>query len=286
MQSLSDGFTLSNEVQIPCIGFGTWDIPNGAPTAEAVASALKAGYRHIDCAALYGNQSSVGAALKASGLPREALYINSKVWNTHRGYDKALQAFDASLAELGLDYLDMYLIHWPATSRQHDNWREINTGTWRALEKLYKDGQVRVIGVSNFWPQHLEALLDKAEIAPMVNQIEYHPGQMSPNVTDFCRQHDILVEAWSPLGEGAMLHNATLLEIAGRYRKSVAQLCIKWCLQNGVLPLPRSRSAAHIVENAAVFDFELTSSDMQRINDLAYFEGSGLHPEEVAENFM
>lgn len=286
MLSLNDNFILGNDVHIPCIGFGTWDIPVGEPTETAVAAALKAGYRHIDCAVLYGNQASVGAALKASELPRETLYINSKVWNTHRGYAKALQAFDATLAELGLDYLDMYLIHWPATARQHDDWREINADTWRALEMLYKDGRVRAIGVSNFWPQHLEALLDKAEVAPMVNQIEYHPGQMSPAVTDFCKQHGILVEAWSPLGEGTMLHNVTLLEIAGRYGRSVAQLCIKWCLQNEVLPLPRSRSAAHIAENAAVFDFELSAADMQRINDLAYFEGSGLHPDEVDENFM
>lgn len=286
MHGLGDGFTLSNGVQIPCMGFGTWDIPLGEPTVAAVTAALKAGFRHVDCAELYGNQLSVGRALKACGLPREAVFINSKVWNNHRGYDKAIKAFEATLAELGLEYLDMYLIHWPATARQYADWRDVNADTWRALEKLYKDGRVRAIGVSNFWPHHLAALMATAEIAPMVNQIEYHPGQTSPKVTDFCRQNNIQVEAWSPLGEGAMLHNAVLKEIAGGYGKSVAQLCLKWCLQNGVLPLPRSCSAAHIAENAAVFDFELTAADMERINGLAYFEGSGLHPDELDEEFM
>ena len=288
MQCLNDGFILNNGVKIPCIGFGTWDIPNGEPTVKAVAAALKAGYRHVDCAALYGNQKSVGLAVRQAGVPRHELFINSKVWNTDRGYDKALKAFEASLAELGLDYLDMYLIHWPATARQYDDWRELNLSTWRALEKVYQDGRVRAIGVSNFKPHHLKPLMDGAEIMPMVNQVEYHPGEMQAETTAFCAENSILTEAWSPLGEGLLLHNATLLEIAREYQKSTAQVVIKWCLQNGVLPLPRSANAAHICENAAVFDFELRPDAMRRINELAYLENlsATLDPDAVDENFM
>lgn len=288
MRCLNDGFILSNGVHIPCIGFGTWDIPDGELTANAVTTALGAGYRHVDCAALYGNQRSVGLALRQSGVPRKELFINSKVWNTHRGYDKALQAFEDSLTELGLDYLDMYLIHWPATARQYDNWRDVNLSTWRALEKVYSEGRVRAIGVSNFKPHHLEPLMADADIMPMVNQVEYHPGEMQAATTAFCAEHNIVVEAWSPLGEGLLLHNATLLEIAAEYRRSVAQVVIKWCMQNGILPLPRSSSAAHICENARVFDFELHQDAIQRINELAYLEnlGAELDPDELDENFM
>lgn len=286
MRGLNDAFVLNNGVKIPCIGFGTWDLPDTEITVNAVKAALAAGYRHIDCAPLYGNQPSVARALREANLAREELFINSKLWNSDRGYDKVLRAFDASLAQLGLDYLDMYLIHWPATARQCANWREVNADTWRAFEKLYREGRVRAIGVSNFKPHHLTPLLETATVPPMVNQIEYHPGQLQAQVTDFCRSHNILVEAWSPLGEGAMLHNATMVEIARAYNKSVAQVCIKWCLQNGILPLPRSGNAAHIVENAAVFDFELAPQDVQRINDLAYFEGSGLDPDELEAEFM
>lgn len=280
-------FTLANGVKIPAVGFGTWDLPEGQGTVNAVKAALAAGYRHLDCAALYGNQPQVGAAVKAIGTPRGELFINSKLWNTDRGFDNALKAFDRSLNELGLDYLDMYLIHWPATANQREDWCEVNLDTWRAFEKLYKEGRVRAIGVSNFWPQHLKPLMQMAEIMPMVNQVEYHPGKTQADVTGFCAQNGILVEAWSPLGEGALMRSAELAEIAAKYGKSTAQAVIRWCLQNGVLPLPRSTSPTHIKENAEVFDFELRPEDMRRIDALAYAAAdSGLHPDEVAENFM
>lgn len=208
------------------------------------------------------------------------MFVTSKVWNTERGYEKTIAAFEKTLSDLGLDYLDLYLIHWPASSSQYDNWEEINLETWRAMTELYKAGRIKSIGVSNFLPHHLKALM-KTEVPPMVNQIEYHPGLTQAETVEYCKKHSILVEAWSPLGTGRMLNNETLKSIAGKYKKSVAQLCIRWCLQNGVLPLPKSVTPARIVENADVFDFEITAEDLNAINDMPYFGGSGLHPDKI-----
>lgn len=208
------------------------------------------------------------------------MFVTSKVWNTERGYEKTIAAFEKTLSDLGLDYLDLYLIHWPASSSQYDNWEEINLETWRAMTELYKAGRIKSIGVSNFLPHHLKALM-KTEVPPMVNQIEYHPGLTQAETVEYCKKHSILVEAWNPLGTGRMLNNETLKSIAGKYKKSVAQLCIRWCLQNGVLPLPKSVTPARIVENADVFDFEITAEDLNAINDMPYFGGSGLHPDKI-----
>ena len=280
MKKVADKFKLSNGYEIPCVGFGTWKI-NGDEAAEsAVINAINAGYRHIDTAAVYGNETGVGKAVKKCGIKREELFITSKVWNTMRGYDNTLAAFDESMEKLDLKYLDLYLIHWPASKNRFENWEKINYETWQALIKLYKEGRVRAIGVSNFLPHHLEALMS-AEIKPMVNQIEFHPGKMQEDALSFCRENNILVEAWSPLGRGAVLDNETLKDIAGKYNKSVAQICIKWCLQNGVLPLPKSVTPERVKENANVFDFEISDADMKIINEMPFCGGSPLHPDSI-----
>ena len=274
-------YKLNNGVSIPAVGFGTWQMPDGCTAVSAVKAALCGGYSHIDTAAVYGNEESVGRGIRESQADRSDLFVTGKLWNTERGYDKTIAAFEKTLQDLDTDYLDLYLIHWPASPSQYPNWREINSETWRALETLYDQGKVRAIGVSNFGVSHLEALLEDCRIRPMVNQIEVHPGQNQTEIVDFCRDHDILVEAWSPLGTGRMLANPVLNEIGEAHDKSAAQVCIRWLLQRGILPLPKSVTPHRIAENIDVFDFELTDEDMNRINEIPYFGGSGLDPDKV-----
>lgn len=278
---MGNNFKLNNEVLIPSIGFGTWQISEGKVVVNAVKCALTTGYKHIDTAAVYGNEKGVGQAIKESGTDRKELFITSKVWNTERGYEPTLKAFDQTLSDLQLDYLDLYLIHWPATKNQFNNWEQINYDTWQALEELYRLGRVRAIGLSNFLPQHIEPLLEQATVLPMVNQIEYQPGYMQTECVEFCNKHNILVEAWSPLGSGKLLKNETLQAIAKKYNKSVAQLCIKWVLQNGILPLPKSATPKRIKENLEVTDFTIELKDMDTINQMIPSGISGLHPDRV-----
>ena len=280
MHNPADSFTLGNGCAIPCLGFGTWQTPGGDTAVAAVKTALENGYRHIDAAAVYGNEPDVGRGIAASGLPRASIFVTSKVWNDKRGYESTLSAFEKTLTDLRLDYLDLYLVHWPASASRFSDWERINLETWRAMTKLYRDGCIRAIGVSNFMPHHLDALM-RTEVPPMINQIEFHPGQMQEETVRYCRQHGILVEAWSPLGTGKILSNFTLTSIASKYGKSVAQLCIRWCLQNHILPLPKSITPSRIAENANVFDFVISEEDMMAINSMDYFGGSGLHPDQV-----
>ena len=279
-KSLKDTFTLSNGYKIPCIGFGTWQTPDGETAVNAVKEAIKLGYKHIDTAAIYGNEKSIGKAIKESGINREELFITSKVWNKERGYKTTLKAFEKTLNYLSLDYLDLYLIHWPASVNQFKDWDNINLETWKAMTELYKAGKIKSIGVSNFMPHHLKSLME-TEIKPMVNQIEFHVGFMQEETFKYCNDNNILIEAWSPLGTGKMLDNDRLKEIANKYNKSIAQLCIRWCLQNNTLPLPKSVTPSRIKENTEIFNFVISGEDMKKINSMPYFGGSGHHPDKV-----
>lgn len=277
MNSLKDGFILHNGVKIPCIGYGTW-LTTDKQASDAVKAAIEVGYRHIDTAARYENEVGVGNGIIASGIDRKDIFVTSKVWNDCRGYEKTVASCEKTLADLKLDYLDLFLIHWPASPLQYDDYNAVNLSTWQAMIDLYKAGKVKAIGVSNFMPHHLEALV-QSEIVPMVNQIELHPGQLQEETLNYCRKHNILVEAWGPLGRGKMLNNPTLMEMAEKYGKTVAQLCIRWCLQNGVLPLPKSVTPSRIAENADVFDFVISDADMTTVNAMEYFGGSGHNPD-------
>ena len=278
--SLKDTFTLNNGYKIPCIGFGTWQTPDGETAIKSVKEAINLGYKHIDTAAAYGNETSIGKAIKESGVNRSELFITSKVWNKDRGYKTTLAAFEKTINDLQLDYLDLYLIHWPASVNKFNDWDNINLETWRAMTELYKAGKIKSIGVSNFIPHHLKSLME-TEVKPMVDQIEFHPGFMQEETFKYCNDNNILVEAWSPLGTGKMLNNETLKTIASKYNKSAAQLCIRWCLQNNTLPLPKSVTASRIKENTEIFDFVISDEDMKTINAMEYCGGSGYHPDKV-----
>jgi len=282
MQSVKDGYTLNNGVKIPCVGFGTWRIPDGDEVIRSVCSAVESGYRHVDTAAVYGNERGVGEAIKRCGVPREELFITSKVWNTERGYEKSLAAFDLTMKTLSLEYLDLYLVHWPAARGPQTEWEALNADTWRALEHLYKEGRIKAIGVSNFMPHHLEPLLRMTEVVPAVNQIEFHPGYYQWEAVELCREKNILIEAWRPLGKAILFSDETVLSIAKKYGKTPAQICVRWCLQHGTLPLPKSVTPARMDENADVFDFNLSPDDMAPLDNLPdNIAWSGEHPDTV-----
>jgi len=263
-KNLQDTTTLYNGIKMPWLGLGVFKVEEGPELVQAVKTAIAHGYRSIDTAAIYGNEESVGQGIgegmAAAGVSREDLFVTSKVWNADLGYESTLAAFETSLQKLKLDYLDLYLIHWPVAGKYKD--------AWKALEKLYRDGRVKAIGVSNFQIHHLEDLMKDAEIKPMVNQVEYHPRLTQLELKAFCEQHQIQLEAWSPLMQGQLLDNPVLKEIADRYHKSIAQVILRWDLQNGVVTIPKSTKEARIVENSTVFDFELSPEDMEKINSL------------------
>ena len=280
-KKFTDTVTLSGGVKMPCVGYGTWQTPDGEVARKCVSEAIKLGYRHIDTAAAYGNEVSVGEGIRDAGVAREELFITTKHWITNRGYEKTILACEESLRNLGLDYLDLYLIHWPAVKKIADNWEEINAETWRGFEKLYKDGKIRAIGVSNFLPSHLESLKARSTVKPMVNQIEFHPGYIQSERVNYCRTEGITLQAWSPLGSGAVLKNEFLEKIAAKYGKSIAQLCIRYALQNDIVPLPKSLNAERIAANMDVFDFVITGDDMAAIAAMEQTGYSGFYPEEA-----
>lgn len=279
--SLTDSFTMHNGKTIPCIGYGTYKTSE-EEVYDAVIAAIKAGYRHIDTAAFYKNEAGVGRAVRECGVPREDIFVTSKVWNTDRGYENTKKAFAESMERLGLEYMDLYLIHWPANKKQFgDEAKKINADTWRALEELYAEGKIRAIGLSNFLPHHIEELMEGAKVKPMVDQIEFHPGWAQLEISEYCRKKDIVVEAWSPLGRKDALDNEVLREIGAKYQKGTAQVCIRWVMQHGILPLPKTVNPDRMAENADVFDFELTAEEMRTIDELKNLGGQCALPDEV-----
>lgn len=275
---------LHNGMKLPNMGFGVWQIPKGV-TAHCVKLALKAGYRYIDTAAAYHNEKEVGEGIRQAmeeyGIKREEIFVSTKLWNDHRGYDKAVEAIETSLNNLGLDYIDLYMLHWPAVAKWHDNWRDINADTYRAVEDYYKQGKIKAIGVANYLAHHLEALIEDTNIKPMVNQIEYHPGFGQIESAKYCQEHGIIVEAWSPLGCGEVLQNKTLKQLADKYNKSTAQICIRWLLQKNILPIIKSTHEERMIQNMQVFDFEISSQDMQIIDAISYCGGMRFNPDEA-----
>ncbi|WP_030612729.1 aldo/keto reductase [Streptomyces sclerotialus] len=254
--------TLNNGVTMPQLGFGVWQIPDDE-AFKAVGHALEAGYRSIDTAAIYGNEEGTGKALAASGIARDELFVTTKLWNTEQGYDSTLRAFDASLAKLGLDYVDLYLIHWPLPAR------DTYVDTYKAFEKIQADGRAKAIGVSNFQPPHLQRLLNETSVVPAVNQIELHPELQQSDSRAFHAEHDIATEAWSPLGQGkGLLENATIGKLAEKHGKTPAQIVLRWHLQLGNVVIPKSATPSRIKENFDVFGFELDADDMKTIAGL------------------
>lgn len=264
MKNLQDTATLHNGVNMPWFGLGVFKVSEGAEVIDAVRTAIANGYRSIDTAAAYGNEEGVGQGiregLEKAGISREELFVTSKVWNSDLGYEETIAAYETSLKKLGLDYLDLYLIHWPVEGKFKD--------AWRALETLYKEERVKAIGVSNFHIHHLEELMKDAEIIPMVDQVEYHPRLAQQELHEFCKAHNIQLEAWSPLMQGELLGHPLLVEIAAKTEKTVAQVILRWDLQNGVVTIPKSTKEVRIIQNSQIFDFELTDEDMERISSL------------------
>jgi len=279
MKSLTDCYELSNGVKIPCIGYGTFQTPAGDTTVSSVISAIEAGYRHIDTAEAYGNEQSVGIGVKKSGVARKEIFITSKLNNGMHGYDNTMNAFEETMKKLDTDYLDMFLIHWPNPLKFRDDWQGANAGTWKAFEELYAAKRIRAIGISNFRRKHIEALLKTANVPPMVNQIRLCPGDTQDETVDYCRGKKMLLQAYSPLGCGEIFNVPEMKALAEKYGKTIAQICIRWSLQRGYNPLPKSVTPSRIRENADVFGFEIDAKDVQMIADLKGCVGYSIEPD-------
>lgn len=253
-------FTLHNGVKMPYFGLGVYLSQDGQEVVNAIQWAVEAGYRHIDTASIYNNEKGVGEGVRSCGVARESLFVVSKVWNTDQGYDSTRRAFDASMDRLGMDYLDLYLIHWPKAGMYKE--------TWRALERIYEEGRVRSIGVSNFMQYHLEDLLTEAEIVPMVNQMEFHPYLVQQSLLDYCRDKGIQYEAWSPLMQGHIFDVPLMQALAEKYQKTIPQVVLRYDLQKGVITIPKSSKKERIIANAEIFDFEISAADVQAMDAL------------------
>ena len=279
--SLADKLVLSNGVQMPGIGFGTWQVPTDSTLENAVSAALKLGYRFFDTAQIYGNASAIGRGVLLSDLPRAEIFISSKIWTSHRSYDGVMRAFTDIIEQLKTTYLDQLLIHRPATQGEPMIWQSQNAGTWRALEDLYEQGAVKVIGVSNFLPHHLVPLLARARIRPMVNQLEIHPGYPQFAAVNFCFKQNIAVQAWSPLGRGGLTHHPLLIELGEKYGVSPALIALRWSLQHGFIPVVKALDAEHMKSNLDAFGLTLEDEDMTRLDTMQQVAFSGLHPDTV-----
>ncbi len=264
---------LHNGIKIPSIGFGTYKSGNDEETSEIIKYALKVGYRLIDTASYYGNERGIGKGIKESGIDRKEIFVVTKLWNEDHGYDRTIEAFNKSLENLQLDYIDLYLIHWP---------NKLNADTWRAFEHLYKIGKVKAIGVCNFKIGHLEALKETAEIIPMINQVEVNPVNNKGKLLEYCNKNNIKLMAWSPIMRGAVLSKELMVSLAEKYKKTVAEVILKWHIQRGVIPIPKSSNEGRIKENFDVFDFNISEEDMKKIELLQ--EGDDVSVSGVPEN--
>lgn len=278
-------FTLNNGIKIPCIGYGTYKVV-GDTSKNDMKMALEAGYRYLDTASFYGNEKALGQAIRESGIKREDIFISSKAWKDELGYENVKKAFAQTLERLQMDYLDLYLIHWPMTGFDCENWKEVNLKTWRAMEELYDEGKIRAIGVSNFLPQHLLDIMKRGRIKPAVNQIEFHPGYTQEATVHFCQEHGILVQAWSPMGRMSIMHEPLLQNLAEKYQVSPVQICLKYALQRNVLPLPKSSSMERMQQNMDLFGFEISEEDMWYITTLPLMGWSGQHPDRARVRFV
>lgn len=277
---LNETYTLSDGVQVPKIGFGTWQMPNDEHTTKVVENAINVGYRHIDTAQMYGNEEAVGNGIKNSGIAREELFVTTKLNNQNHTYELAKKSIDESLGLLGLEYIDLFLIHWPNPKQYRENWQESNIESWRAMEEAQQQGKIRSLGVSNFMPHHLDALIDSVQVMPTVNQILLNPSEMQPDTVARNKELNILSEAYSPLGTGKIFDVPAMKELAEKYNKSIAQVAIRWSLQHGFLPLPKSSTPSRAEENANVFDFEISEEDMKKMDGLKGLAGSMISPDE------
>ena len=264
---------LSNGVKMPSIGFGTYKSGSDEETAKIIKYALKIGYRQIDTASFYGNEVGIGNGIKESGINREDIFLVTKLWNDDHGYDKTIEAFNKSLERLQVDYIDLYLIHWP---------NKLNSETWKAFEHLYKTGKVKSIGVCNFKIGHLEELKKTAEIMPMVNQVEIHPQSSKNDMLRYCEENNIQLVAWSPIMRGKLFSNELILGLAEKYKKTIAQIILRWHVQRGIIPIPKPSNEGRIKENLSIFDFELSNDDMSIIDSLN--EGDNVSVSGVPEN--
>lgn len=251
---------LNNDIKIPMIGLGTYLNDNGRQAIDSILYALEIGYRHIDTAAMYENEKEVGIAVRKSGISREEIFVTTKLWNSDHGYDNTIKAFQRSLERLGLDYVDLYLIHWPVEN--------LRLESWRALERLYSDGLCKAIGVSNYMERHVDEILNNFSIVPAVNQVEFSPFLYLKELQNYCESKEIALESYSPLTKGYRLNEPRLIEIARRYDKSTSQILIRWCLQKGMIVIPKSSRNEHIKENADIFDFEISEADMLALDNL------------------
>jgi len=268
---------LNDGQKIPIVGFGTYKSTD-QEGIEAVSTAISSGYSLIDTAAIYGNEEAVGKGIKASGVAREDIFVTTKLWRESLGYESTKKEFEKSLKRLDLDYIDLYLIHWPANAKNYANWQKTNADTWRAMEELQAEGKIKSIGVSNFFEEHLETLFETARVIPAVNQIEFHPGYWQQELVSYCKKQNIALEAWSPLARGKVFENEVLKAIAKNHNKSVSQVCLRWIIQHEVIVIPKSTNPERIQENIELFDFELTSAEMEKIDQLPEMGFSGELP--------
>lgn len=275
MIDIKDYVTLNNGVKMPLLGFGTYNANDSNQLNLAIKECIEVGYRHIDTASFYQNEKVVGCAINESGISREELFLVNKVWNLDQGYEKTLKAFKKSIKNLNTDYLDLYLIHWPQL---------LNQETWKALEKLNKEGYVRAIGVSNFTINHMKNLIGNAEILPAINQIEFHPRLVQYDLMKFCEKYKVKIEAWSPLMRGLVFQIPFLKELSQKYGKTISQIVLRWNLQMGVVTIPKSITLTRIKENADIFNFEISEEDMNRIKNLNNGFRIGMNPDRVYKN--